>query len=72
MTRDAFTRQSALAERRDRLRFGGRDAALGRGDKAGMIETEREANQDAGIELGRLEAGIAKRGGQRAPRAADR
>ena len=56
---DAFARQSALAERRDRLRFGRGDAALGRDGKPGVIETEREANQDARIELWSLKAGIA-------------
>jgi hypothetical protein len=64
---DAFTCQPTLAERCDRLRFARGDAAVARHNEAGVIETEREANQDARIDLRRLEPGLAKGRGQGAP-----
>ena len=69
--RDRLARKPPRRERGDRRSLRGvKRAGAGRGER-GMIEPKRVSDEDAGVELGRIEAGNAKFLRQCAPRFGD-
>ena len=53
--RDRLARLPPGRERGERVGFRGREEPLAGGSKPGMVEAERMANQQAGVELGRVD-----------------